>query len=163
MIISKSKLQSYVTNRVSQFTRHHTMKDRVRQFKILIREPHMPEGFVIQDVDTTSSIHEHLGELITSNLRCYHQRQMTRIINPGRMIFSTPHNRLFRPAQITGHYRFNGVHCPLMKLLIALAQTSGEYMILSTIQLPRVTLVTRLLLIPLTTLLVIATLVVLVA
>ena len=49
-----------------------------------------------------------------------------------------------------------------MKLLIALAQASGEYMILPTIQLLQVTLITRLLLIPLIILLVLTTLVVLI-
>ena len=108
-------------------------------------------------------MYEHLSELVSSNLRRHHQRQMTRIINPGRMILSTPHNRLFRPAQVAGHRRFNGVHCPFMKLLIALAQTSGEDMILPIIQLLRVALITRLLLIPLIILLVVTTLVALIA
>ena len=71
---------------------------------------------------------------------------MTRIVNPGWMIVSTPHNGLLGPAQITGHRRFNGIHRPFMKLLIALVQASGEDMILSAIQLLRVALVTRLLL-----------------
>ena len=86
---------------------------------------------------------------------------MTRIVNPGWMIFSTPHNRLLRPAQITGHRRFNGIHHPFMKLLIALVQASGEDMILSAIQLLRVALVTRLLLL-LIALMIIATLVTLI-
>ena len=71
---------------------------------------------------------------------------MTRIVNPRWMIVSTPHNGLLGPAQITGHRRFNGIHRPFMKLLIALVQASGEDMMLSTIQLLRVALVTRLLL-----------------
>ena len=50
-----------------------------------------------------------------------------------------------------------------MKLMIALAQTSSEHMILPTIQLLWVTVITRLLLISLIILLVITTLVVLVA
>ena len=88
---------------------------------------------------------------------------MTRIVNPGWMIFSTPHNRLLGPAQIAWYCRFNSINCPLVKLLITLAQTSSEHMILPTIQLLWVTLVTRLLLISLIILLVITTLVVLVA
>ena len=135
MTISKNNLQSYLADWISRFTRHHPMENGVRRFKILICQPHTTEGFIIQDVDTAPSIHEHLGELITSNLRRHHQRQMTRIINPGWMILSTPHNGLFRPAQVTGHRRFNGVHCPFMKLMIALAQASGEDMIVPTIQL----------------------------
>ena len=83
---------------------------------------------------------------------------MTRIINPGWMILSTPHNGLFRPAQVTGRCRLNGIHCPFTKLLIALAQASGEDMILPTIQLLRVALVTRLLLL-LTPLMIMTTLV----
>ena len=162
MLISKSHLQSYLTNWACRFTRHHAMKDGVRRFKILICQPHATEGFIITDVDTAPPIHEHLGELIPSNLRCHHQCQMTRIINPGRMILSTPHNGLFRSAQVTGHRRFNRVHCPFMKLLIALAQASGENMIVPTIQLLRVTLITRPLLIPLIILLIITTLVVLI-
>ncbi|MCH1928166.1 hypothetical protein L6232_25570, partial [Shewanella sp. C31] len=51
---------------------------------------------------------------------------------------------------------------PFMKLLIVLAQASGEYMILPTIQLLWVALVTRLLLL-LTPLLIITTLVALIA
>ena len=85
---------------------------------------------------------------------------MTRIVNPGWMIFSTPHNRLLGPVQVTGHGRFNGIHHPFMKLLIALVQASGEDMILSAIQLLRVALVTRLLL--LIALMIIATLVTLI-
>ena len=102
---------------------------------------------------------------LTSNLRRHHQSQVTRIINPGRVILSTPHNGLFRPTQITGHRRFNGIHCPFMKLLIALAQASGEDMILPTIQLLRVALITRLLLLlsPLMMPLIITTLVAMIA
>ena len=85
---------------------------------------------------------------------------MTRIVNPGWMIFSTPHNQLLGPAQITGHGRFNGIHYPFMKILIALVQASGEDMILSAIQLLRVALLTRLLL--LIALMIIATLVILI-
>ena len=79
------------------------------------------------------------------------------------MILPTPHNRVFRPSQITWYCRFNSINCPLVKLLITLAQTSGEHMILPTIQLLWLTLVTRLLLISLIILLVITPLVVLVA
>ena len=50
-----------------------------------------------------------------------------------------------------------------MKLLIALAQTCGEDMVLPTIQLLRVALVTRLLLLLLTPLMIITTLVALIA
>ena len=71
---------------------------------------------------------------------------MTQIINPGQMILSTPHNGLFRPAQVTGYCRLNGVYCPFMKLLIVLTQTSGEDMVLPTIQLLRIALIIRLLL-----------------
>ena len=77
------------------------------------------------------------------------------------MVFSTPHNRLLGPAQVTGHRRFNGIHHPFMKLLIALVQASGEDMILSAIQLLQVALVTRLLLL-LIALMIIATLVTLI-
>ena len=60
-----------------------------------------------------------------------------------------------------GHRRFNGIHRPFMKLLIALVQASGEDMILTAIQLLRVALVTRLLLL-LIALMIIATLVTLI-
>ena len=75
-------------------------------------------------------------------------------------LYST--NGLLGPAQITGHRRLNGIHHPFMKLLIALVQASGENMILSAIQLLRVTLVTRLLLLLLIALMIIATLVTLI-
>ena len=78
------------------------------------------------------------------------------------MILSAPYNGLLRPAQVTGHHRFNRVNCPFVKILIALAQASGEDMILPTIQLLRVTLITRLLLL-LIPLLIITTLVALIA
>ena len=81
---------------------------------------------------------------------------------PGVDDLLTPHNRLLGPAQITGHGRFNGIHRPFMKLLIALVQASGEDMILSAIQLLRVALVTRLLLLLLIPLMIIATLVTLI-
>ena len=60
-----------------------------------------------------------------------------------------------------GHRRFNDIHRPFMKLLIALVQASGEDMILSAIQLLRVALVTRLLLL-LIALMIIATLIALI-
>ena len=55
------------------------------------------------------------------------------------------------------------IHCPSMKLLITLAQAHGEDMVLSTIQLLRVALVTRLLLLLLAPLMIITTLVALIA
>ena len=61
-----------------------------------------------------------------------------------------------------GHRRFNGIHRPFMKLLIAFVQASGEDMILSAIQLLRVALVTRLLLLLLIALMIIAALVTLI-
>ena len=139
------------------------MEHSVRRFKIFICQPHATESFIIKDIDAAPSVHEHLGELISSDMRCDHQSQVTRIINPGRVIFPTPHNGLLRPAQVTGHRRFNGVHCPFMKLLIALAQACGEDMVLPTIQLLRVALVTRLPLLLLTPLMIITTLVALIA
>ena len=71
---------------------------------------------------------------------------MTRIINPGRMILSAPHDGLVGPLQVTWYCRFNNINCPLVKLLITLAQASSEDMILPTIQLLRIALITRLLL-----------------
>ena len=97
------------------------MKDGVRRFKIFIRQSHAMEGFIIKDIDAAPSVHEYLGKLISSDLRCDHQSQVTRIINPGRMIFPTPHNGLLRPAQVMGNCRLNGVHNPFMELLIPLA------------------------------------------
>ena len=139
------------------------MKNSVGRFKTLVCQPHATEGLIIQNVDTASSIHEYLGELITSHLRCHHQSQVSRIVNPGRMILSAPNNRLIGPPQVTWYRRFNSINRPLVKLLITRAQTSGEYMVLPTIQLLWVTLVTRLLVISLITLLVITTLVVLIS
>ena len=93
-------------------------------------------------------------------MRCYHQGQLTRIINPWRMMFSAPYNGLLRSVQVTGHRRFNRVNYPFVKILIALAQASGEDMILTTIQLLWITLITRmLLLIPLARLLIKTTLI----
>ena len=88
---------------------------------------------------------------------------MTRIVNPGWMILSAPHNGLLGPMQVTRYRRFNNINCPLVKLLISLAQASGKNMILPAIELFRVALVTRLLLIPLIILLIVTTLIVLVA
>ena len=80
----------------------------------------MVEGFIIKDIDAASSVHEYLGELIPSDLRCDHQSQVTRIINPGRVIFPTPHNGFLKPAQVMGNRRLNSIDCPLMKLLVML-------------------------------------------
>ena len=101
---------------------------------------------MIEDVDATAPIHEHLSEFISTNLRCHRQGQVTRIVNPGRVIFPTPQDRLLRPSQITRNFRLNSVHNPLMKLLVLFAQTGGKHMILSTIQLLWITLVSTLLL-----------------
>ena len=88
----------------------------------------------------------HFSELISTNLRRHHQSQMTRIIDSGRMIFPTPHYRLFRPPQVAWNRRLNGIYCPLMKLLISLTQTGGKHMILSTAKLLWIGLITPLLL-----------------
>ena len=131
-------------------TRHNTMKNNVGLFKTLISQPHTTEGLIIEDVDATASVDEHLSELIHPNLRSHHQGQVTRIINPGRMIFPTPHNRLLRPSQILWNRRLNSIHIPLMKLLVSLAQTSSKHMILSTIELLWIGLVSPLLLLMMT-------------
>ena len=72
MVISKHNLQSYLTKWVRRFTWYHPVKNSVLRFKILIRQSHATEGFVVQNVDTAPSIHEYLGEFITSHLRVYH-------------------------------------------------------------------------------------------
>ena len=86
---------------------------------------------------------------------------MTRIVNPGRVILSTPYDRLFRPPQIMRDCRLNRIHGPLMKLLVPFAQTGGKHMILPTVQLLWIALVSTLLLLltALTSLLVISILV----
>ena len=107
----------------------------------------MTESIIVEDINTTASIHEYLSELVTSNLR----RQMTQIINPRRVILTTPHNGLLKPTQVRGNRRLNGVQNPFTEFLIPLAQTRGEDVVLPTIQLFWVTLIPRLLLlIPLT-------------
>ena len=98
IIISKSNLQSYFTNRVCWLTRHHTVKDSVRWFKIFISQSHAMESFIIKDIDVASSVHEYLSEFVSSNLRSNYQRQVTRIINPGRVILTALENRMFRPS-----------------------------------------------------------------
>jgi len=115
----------------------------------------------MKDIDVAPSVHEYLSEFISSNLRRYHQSQVTRIINPGRVILTTPHNGLLRPSQVTGNRRLNGVHNPFMELLIPLAKTRREDVVLPTIQLLRIILITGLLLllIPLIILLVVTALI----
>ena len=74
-----------------------------------------------------------LVNLYPPNLRGHHQGQVTRIVNPGWVILSTPQDGLLRPAEILRHRQFNRVYCPLVKLLITLTQTSSEDMILPAI------------------------------
>ena len=138
------------------------MKYRIRRFKILICQPHTAECIIIQNIDTTSPIHEHFSELVSPNLRGYHQGQMTWIIYPGRVILSAPQNRLLRPAQILRYCRLNRVDYSFAKLLITFAQTSSEDMILPAVQLFGIALITRLLLLLLTPLMVVTSLVALV-
>ena len=71
---------------------------------------------------------------------------MTRVINPGRVIRPTPHNGLLRPSQVLGNCRLNGVHSPLVKLVVPFAQTCGKSVILPTAQLFGMTLIPGLLL-----------------
>ena len=91
-----------------------------------------------------------LVNLYPPNLRSHHQGQVTRIINPGWVIFPTPYNRLLRPSQVTWNRRLNSVHSPLMKLLVSLAQTGSKHMILSTVELLWMGLVSPLLLLLIT-------------
>src|SRR4051812_48994211 len=146
MTIAEDHFKGYLTNRVRRLARHHPVEHSIGRFEILIYQSHATEGLIIQDVNAAPSVHEHLGELITSHLRCHHQCQLTRIINPGRMIFSAPYDRLFRPAQILRRGRFNGTNCPPLKLSIPFIQACSKDMILSTTQLFRVALITGLLL-----------------
>ena len=119
------------------------------------------KSLIINDVDATASIHEYLSEFVSTNLRRHHQSQVTRVINPGRVIRSTPHNGLLRPSQVMGNCRLNSVHSPLVELLVSLAQTCGKNVILRNIQLLWMTLISRLLLLltPLARLLIITTLI----
>ena len=97
------------------------MENSVGCFKILISYPHATEGLIIKDVDATTSIHEYHSEFVSTNLRRHYQGQVTLIVNPGRVIRSTPHNGLLRPSQVMGSCRLNSVHNPLMELLVPLA------------------------------------------
>ena len=97
------------------------MKNSAGLFKIFIRQSHPAERLIVKDVDAATSIHEYLSKLVPTNLRYHYQSQVTGIINPGRVILSTPHNGLLRPSQVTGNRRLKGVHIPFMELLIPLA------------------------------------------
>ena len=96
------------------------MKKSVRRLKNLVSQTHMMKSIVVKDIDAAASIHEYFSELVPSNLRRHHQRQVTWIINPGRVILTAPENRVFRPSQVTGNRQLNGVYCPFMELLIPL-------------------------------------------
>ena len=104
------------------------------------------ESFIVKDIDVAASVHVYFSEFVSSNLRLHHQRQVTRIINPGQVILTAPENRVFRPSQVTGYRWLNGVHSSLMKLLIPFTQTGGENVVLPTIQLFWMALITGLLL-----------------
>ena len=58
--------------------------------EVLINQPHATESFIIKDIDAASSIHEYLSKFIAPNLRRHHQTQVTQIVNPARVIHSTP-------------------------------------------------------------------------
>ena len=70
------------------------MKYSVGLSKTLISQSHPAERLIVEDVDAAASIHEYLSEFVSTNLRRHHQRQVTRIIDPGWVILSAPHNRL---------------------------------------------------------------------
>ena len=70
------------------------MENSVGRLKKFISQAHATESLIIKDVDATASVHEYFSEFISTNLRCHHQGQVTQIVNPGRVIFPAPHNRL---------------------------------------------------------------------
>ena len=90
VLISKGYFQLDLTNWIRRLTGHHAMENSIGLAEVLINQPHTTEGLIIEDVDATTSIHGHFSEFISTNLRCHHQGQVTRIINPGRVIFPTP-------------------------------------------------------------------------
>ena len=71
------------------------MKNSVGRLQILISQPHAPKGLIIEDIDAATPVNEYLSEFISTNLRCYHQGQLTRIIDPWRVILFAPYNGLF--------------------------------------------------------------------
>lgn len=97
------------------------MENSVRRLKIFVGQSHVTKSFIVKDIDVAASVHVYFSEFVSSNLRLHHQRQVTRIINPGQVILTAPENRVFRPSQVTGYRWLNGVHCPFMELLIPLA------------------------------------------
>ena len=136
------------------------MKNSRRRLKIFVNQIHTAKSIILKDIDTTASIHKHLCKLVSSHLRSNHQSQLTRIVNPGRVILTAPYDRLLTPPQISRNLRLNRVHYPLMNFLISFAQNCGEHMTLTTIQLFWIALITRmLLLIPLARLLIKTTLI----
>ena len=90
MLISKGYLQLNLTHWIHRLTKHYSMENSVRRLKVFISQPHTSESLIIQDVDDTASVHEHLSEFISTNLRCHYQGQVTRIVNPGRVMLPTP-------------------------------------------------------------------------
>ena len=74
------------------------MENSIGLAEVFISQTHTTEGLIIEDVDAAASVHEHFSEFISPNLRGHHQAQVTRIIDPGRVIFPTPYDRLLRPS-----------------------------------------------------------------
>src|SRR4051812_5327771 len=161
MIISKNHLQCYLAHRICGFAWYYAMKNRIGRPKILVLESHTAKSVIIQYIDAATPVHEDLGELISSNLRCHHQSQLTRIIHLRRVILSTPCDWLFQPPQIPGRGRFNIVNSPFPDLLVPFVQASGKHMVLATIQLLRMALIARLLLLPVASLTIVVMLIVL--
>ena len=126
------------------------MENSIGRLKIFISQPHVTESIIVKDSNAATPIHEYLSEFVSTNLRRHHQSQVTRIINLGRVILTTPHNGLLIPAQVTGNCRLNDVHNPFMELLLSLAQTGSKHMVLPAIELLWIGLVSPLLLLLMT-------------
>ena len=94
MFVSKSHLQLNPANWVSRLTRDNSMENSVGCSQIFISQPHALKGLVVKDVDATTPIHEHLDELIPTNLRRHYQSQLTQVIDPRRMILPASYDGL---------------------------------------------------------------------
>ena len=90
MFIPKGYLQINLAYRIRRLTRHHSMENSIGRLKIFVSQPHATGSIIVKDINAATPIHEYLSEFVSTNLRRHHQSQVTRIINPGWVILSTP-------------------------------------------------------------------------
>ena len=119
-LVTKCDGQVNLLERVCLRSRDHAMEGRAHWMELRPGDAHGVEGVDIEDVVTTASVHQHLGETLLMNDGVDNERVTSQSRDMGGMVPLIEGDQRFRPAKEGGDGSLGNACLPIAYLVLAL-------------------------------------------